>query len=237
MPALPPHGLVSLVNVTPGWPALLAGPLVVAGFAALGALWQPGDIALMLWAATISVTWVSLGAQADRTGEHRGRALTVFAAGVAAPLLLAGWASPVAGPAQAWLHWVGADHLDPGHVLTLVGVAVQLVTANRLVRLLLGSIGSLPAPGAGASSPSDRLKGGRLLGPMERLLIVGLGVSGELGAASLVVAAKSIIRFPELNAQRDISDGVGIDEVTEYFLVGSFASWLFALAGLTLATT
>ena len=219
------------------WPALLAGPLVVAGFAALGALWQPGDIALMLWAATISVTWVSLGAQADRTGEHRGRALTVFAAGVAAPLLLAGWASPVAGPAQAWLHWVGADHLDPGHVLTLVGVAVQLVTANRLVRLLLGSIGSLPAPGAGASSPSDRLKGGRLLGPMERLLIVGLGVSGELGAASLVVAAKSIIRFPELNAQREISDGVGIDEVTEYFLVGSFASWLFALAGLTLATT
>ena len=76
------------------WPALVAGPLVVAGFAALGALWQPGDIALMLWAATISVTWVSLGAQADRTGEHRGRALTVFAAGVAAPLLLAGWASP-----------------------------------------------------------------------------------------------------------------------------------------------
>jgi len=64
-----------------------------------------------------------------------------------------------------------------------------------------------------------------------------VSAASSAGAASLVVAAKSIIRFPELNAQRDISDGVGIDEVTEYFLVGSFASWLFALAGLTLATT
>jgi hypothetical protein len=28
---------------------------------------------------------------------------------------------------------------------------------------------------------------------------------------------------------------IGIDEVTEYFLVGSFASWIVALGGLALA--
>jgi hypothetical protein len=28
--------------------------------------------------------------------------------------------------------------------------------------------------------------------------------------------------------------GIGIDEVTEYFLVGSFASWLLALGGMAL---
>ena len=77
--------------------------------------------------------------------------------------------------------------------------------------------------------PSDQLRGGRLLGPMERLLILGLGLSGQLTAAGLVIAAKGLIRFPELQSKRDertTVEGVGIDEVTEYFLVGSFVSWL-----------
>ena len=49
--------------------------------------------------------------------------------------------------------------------------------------------------------------------------------------------AKGLIRFPELQAKRDESstvDAVGIDEVTEYFLVGSFVSWLVALVSLAL---
>jgi hypothetical protein len=53
-----------------------------------------------------------------------------------------------------------------------------------------------------------------------------------------VVAAKSIIRFPEINAQKVREDGgigIGIDDVTEYFLVGSFACWIVALGGLALA--
>lgn len=112
-------------------------------------------------------------------------------------------------------------------------VLLQLVTANQLVRLILGAVGAVRP--AGEPQPSDRLKGGRLLGPMERLLIVGLGLGGQIGAASAVVAAKGIIRFPELNAQRKENNGAGIDEVTEYFLVGSFASWLIAMAGLVLA--
>ena len=48
-------------------------------------------------------------------------------------------------------------------------------------------------------------------------------------------AAKSIIRFPEINAQKARENGtIGIDDVTEYFLVGSFASWIVALGGLAL---
>jgi hypothetical protein len=51
-----------------------------------------------------------------------------------------------------------------------------------------------------------------------------------------IVAAKSIIRLPEINAQKARENGtIGIDEVTEYFLVGSFASWIVALGGLALA--
>jgi hypothetical protein len=69
---------------------------------------------------------------------------------------------------------------------------------------------------------------------MERLLILSLGVGGQVAAASAVVAAKGIIRFPELNAQKNRNGDVGIDEVTEYFLVGSFTSWLLALGGIGL---
>lgn len=50
-----------------------------------------------------------------------------------------------------------------------------------------------------------------------------------------VVAAKSVIRFPEINAQRPRENGepgVGIDDVTEYFLVGGVASWILTLGGL-----
>jgi hypothetical protein len=71
---------------------------------------------------------------------------------------------------------------------------------------------------------------------VERLLILGLGLAGQLAAATAVVAAKSIIRFPEINAQKSRENGnIGIDDVTEYFLVGSFASWIIALGGLALA--
>ena len=112
-------------------------------------------------------------------------------------------------------------------------VLLQLVTGNQLVRLVLGSVGAVKP--AGEPQPSDRLKGGRLLGPMERLLILGLGLGGQLAVATAVVAAKSIIRFPEINAQKARENGgIGIDEVTEYFLVGSFASWIVALGGMVL---
>ena len=72
---------------------------------------------------------------------------------------------------------------------------------------------------------------------MERVLIIGLGLAGQLTAAGLVIAAKGLIRFPELQSKRsdrESVDGAGIDEVTEYFLVGSFVSWLVALGSLFL---
>jgi len=79
---------------------------------------------------------------------------------------------------------------------------------------------------------------------MERLVILGLGLAGELGAAGFVIAAKGLLRFPEVQAAArggvrtgsgSYSGGpAGIDDVTEYFLVGSFVSWILALATLAL---
>lgn len=156
--------------------------------------------------------------------------------------------SPLAGEggglAAEWLDATSvavlAD-LEVDRAMLLLGaVLVQMSTGNVIVRLVLSATGTL-VPSRGAAHDSTRtLKGGRLLGPMERLFIVGLGLAGHVTAASIVVAAKGLLRFPELQSKRDLpesADAPGIDEVTEYFLVGSFVSWMVSLGTLVLLAT
>lgn len=217
-------------------PPVIAVVVIVAG-ALLGGLWHLRDLAPLLIAAGAAVAWLLLGGRAERTGKHQALPLTVFGAAVVALLISSGLGSRVGGLVGGWATWSGlAAGVPPNRVLMVVGVVlVQMATANQLVRLVLGSVGAVKP--AGEPQASDQLKGGRLLGSMERLLIVGLGLAGQLAMASAVVAAKSIIRFPEISAKR-VEKGdperVGIDDVTEYFLVGSFASWLVALGSLAL---
>jgi hypothetical protein len=219
-----------------GWVSLVVGPVVVVVVAALSALWHVGDIALLLVAAAATVVWRILCRRAERTGEQVIAPLVVFFGAGSVLIVLSGWGSAVHGVVARWVSWTGVPlgAVSPTQLLMAVGVVLlQLTTGNQLVRLVLGSVGAVRP--AGEPQPSDRLKGGRLLGPMERLLILGLGLGGQLAAASAVVAAKSIIRFPEINAQKARENGtIGIDDVTEYFLVGSFASWIVALGGLVL---
>ena len=219
------------------WVPVVTAPVVVVACAALSGLWHLGDIPLLAIAAAAGVGWVVLCARAERTGEHQAAPLAVFGIAVGTLILLSGWASEVAGLVGRWSSWVevpAVGDVSPDRLLMVLGVVLlQLVTGNQLVRLVLGSVGAVKP--AGEPQPSDRLKGGRLLGPMERLLILGLGLGGQLAVATAVVAAKSIIRFPEINAQKARENGgIGIDEVTEYFLVGSFASWIVALGGVVL---
>ena len=46
-----------------------------------------------------------------------------------------------------------------------------------------------------------------------------------------MIAAKGLLRFPELSSDREQER---IHRLTEYFLVGSFVSWLLALSSLVL---
>ncbi len=110
-------------------------------------------------------------------------------------------------------------------LLVVAVVLLQLSTANIVVRLVLDAVG-VPA-----ADNEKQLKGGRVLGPMERVFLVALGAAGHVTAAAIVVAAKGLLRFPEL--QRG-ERAAGPSDVTEYFLIGSFASWLVALGGVGL---
>lgn len=223
-----------------------AGTLLVVGL--LAGLGTGADIALLALGAVVVTGWELVCARSfAREGEH-WLPLSVLAAGFTLLVLLFGHASPAAGLLSDWLRWadvpplagVGADR-----VLLVTGLfGVQLSTGNVLVRLVLRQAGTLGATGP---QPSDRLRGGRLLGPMERVVILGLGLAGQVTAASLVIAAKGLIRWPELQDARRSPPGsatdpfpgegrvISVDEVTEYFLIGSFVSWLVAMGALLLA--
>jgi hypothetical protein len=177
-----------------------------------GAVWALG---LVAWLLTSSV---ALDPRSTRRGSWRVAAFVSFAAPFAVLLGLGGGTSPP-GPqvSGTLIAEVGARAF-----LVMTGVALlQLSTGNLLVRLLLDAIG-VPAV-----SNEKTLRGGRLLGPMERLFILVLAVAGQLTAASVVVAAKGLLRWPELRGSRED----GPSDLSEYFLIGSFASWLLAVGG------
>ena len=216
-------------------------PVIGAGGASwalqlLAGLWHLGDLLLLAIAAIASVGWQVSCHRAERSGRYQATPLVVFGPAIAALILLSGWGSDVGGLVGHWTAWVGLRRraAEPGADGRRCS-AGPAGDRQQVVRLVLGSVGAVKP--AGQPQASDQLKGGRLLGPMERLLIVGLGLAGQLTMATAVVAAKSIIRFPEISAKRDREgnpERVGIDDVTEYFLVGSFASWILAFGGLAL---
>ena len=168
--------------------------------------------------------------------------LSLLAVEIMGAVLASAASSPADGPAADWLAGSSLPllaGLEGDRALLLLGVLlVQLSTGNVLVRLVLGASG-ITHPMRSTTGPAPALKGGRLLGPMERVFIVGLGLAGEVTAASIVIAAKGLLRFPELQAARTDESGgpsgPGIHEVTEYFLVGSFVSWTVSLVALALA--
>lgn len=121
----------------------------------------------------------------------------------------------------------------------VVGVVVLLtVPANRVVADILAvarhsSQRSVKAVAVGCelsqeSGKQDEMegsmRGGRWIGPLERILILLL-VSVEAPAAiAAIVAAKGVIRFPEIS-----QDKAG--QKAEEFLIGSFVSWILAVLG------
>jgi hypothetical protein len=183
----------------------------------------PGELTLLLggWITAFLLWLLGSAAALDRhTVAARAAAFTGLGGGLVFGVLVDGTAGPLTGELPGAL-----DALDHETVLLVVGVAlVQLATANVAVRMVLDAVG-VPA-----ATNEKTLKGGRMLGPMERLLILALGLAGEVTAAAVVGGAKGLLRFPELH--RGTKEGPS--DLTEYFLIGTLASWLVALAGVGL---
>jgi hypothetical protein len=149
-------------------------------------------------------------------------ALALVMSVIFALIALSGSADPIGGDLATWysklgfgfVHQVSVDQfvLGVGATLFLLG------TANRIVQLVLRAVGS--------PEGEDTLHGGRLLGPMERLVVAAAVLSGSAAAAGFVIAAKGLLRFREIGG----TPGSKVDEITEYFLIGTFTSTVLAAA-------
>lgn len=178
------------------------------------ALWALAAIGVAaLWLLTVPLT-------------GRGRAglwpVGVLGVLVAAAVVLVGPRTGTAAVERLWtLPGPGADVPVDVVVLVVGCLAFLLESANNVVRTALRAEHVAVAP---AGEPGPALKGGRLIGPLERALVFALMLAGAYTLIAAVFAAKGIVRFPEISR-----DSVAGDRA-EYFLIGSLVSWAIALA-------
>lgn len=204
---------VGAADLSPRGKHLVAAVTAVALPLALGAQWHTIWLALLCF--VVAVIWI------DAADQHRPAGIIVL--GVSATGLLISSAGDITGeaPVAGWyreLPVAGLAGVPLDHAALALGVLLFLATAaNVVVRHALN------ATGPQVLAEENSLKGGRLLGPLERWLVFAFALSGHLGALGALVAAKGILRFPEIS--RDRPDGMR----AEYVLVGSFVSWSLAL--------
>ena len=214
-----------------GWRARLAVPTGVAVGLALLILssyptWQVIVFVTLSFPALL--IWGQLRSWTDSNQAWLSRLALLFFA-VLASVLVASTAllqePATESPLAKWLFelpFEATSDLGSGEFVLILGIAAcQIATGNALVRVLMMTTG------ISVQGPRNILRGGRVIGPMERLLILGFVLGGEPAGAAVVVAAKSLLRFPEVS---HASGENGVAELSEYFLVGSLASWLVALA-------
>jgi hypothetical protein len=188
--------------------------LLVWGLDLGPAAWVLVPAGLVVLAAWMALTPVGL-VRTDRPWPVAGLVVVALAAlAVPQPDIGDGWL-------VRWyddLDLAALQGVDVEHFVLASACFVFLIeSANIIVRLML--IGSGPS----VIATEKTLQGGRILGPIERIFILAMALGGHYGALSAVVAAKGILRFPEIS--RDTPGGTR----AEYVLVGSFVSWATAL--------
>ncbi|RFA20849.1 hypothetical protein B7R25_08495 [Subtercola boreus] len=178
--------------------------------------------------------WLAFTTSAEHRSGLGGRGAVV---GLVAVLILLLLVDRTAVTAQGFLVDGHAD--APSAVLREVPLAALALgfgvllflceSANILVRttLRVGAGGSAGRPTVDGGRTHADLKGGRLIGPLERLLIVGMVLAGYYPIVAALVAAKGIVRFPEIANDAGSGDGLSGTKA-EYFLVGSLVSWAVA---------
>ena len=198
------------------------------------AWWLVLTIAAALWvrpegwagavAALIAVAWYFIAERMEGpTGQDQEQRTVpeLYAwSAVGLVVVLAGF---------AWLDIALLSGAVPVGLMWLALALFLTQTGNRITRcVLLLSGRELGVDGSAAGSvPGSRLKGGRVIGPLERIFITVLTVVGAYHIVAALMAAKGIVRFPEISAEAKRDDATGTK--AEEFLVGSLASW--GLAG------
>lgn len=204
---------IGLADLVRRWRVVVGVVVIIAGLLMVGAGWHTLWLAGLL--IIVLVVWVDAAAHASWAGPG----LLAFAT---LALVLSSGELPLGdAPAQGWYDDLAVPRLATVPLeRTVLGLGVVLfltTAANVVVRRALN------ATGPRVLAQENDLRGGRVLGPLERWFVLACALTGNVAAIAVVVAAKGILRFPEIS--RDQPDGLR----AEYVLVGSFVSWGLAL--------
>lgn len=218
---------------------------VAGGLAALsGASWLVA-VGAAAGAGVLVAGWRCGSAAALNRREHEGKRWARRRRRLAAGMLVAmgvvlclaigmsGSAGHVSGPLDCWYSGLDtpvARRVPLEQFMVGLGVVVFLVaSANQIVRLVLETAGTPAWKG------EDTFKGGRFLGPLERLLIAAMVLGGDLTGGVIVIAAKGLLRLSEMRSDKGLGPN---SDAVEYLLIGTFTSLVVAggLAGLVLAS-
>ncbi|MEA2484507.1 MAG: hypothetical protein QOC55_2454 [Thermoleophilaceae bacterium] len=114
---------------------------------------------------------------------------------------------------------------SPGFVALLVTVAALVLSVaggSAVTRAVLDRVAFDEAEGAHgglvAADGRERLRGGAVIGLLERVAVTGAIVAGFPEALAVVIAIKGVGRFSELET----------GAVRERFIVGTLTSWVWA---------
>jgi hypothetical protein len=136
-------------------------------------------------------------------------------------MLLGAWALLERNP--AWVGGAAADDWFVWYARCLAVASVYVFNAKGGTIVVRKTLSRYPR----ASQKLEEDEGGeyemgRVIGNLERFVVLTLLLFWQWGAIGFVVAAKSIARFPELR-ERDDKD------FTEYYLIGTLTSVLVAI--------
>lgn len=197
-------------------PLVLLGHVAIvtgASWLALGLAPAPALLALIavshLLIDAAKLRWGGVGYRGFALDQAGHLAAIALAAGLFPDAYAAGlWAGPAAAPFPMLARLPEAMALAAGLVVTV------WAGGYAVAALMTG----VDTPAA-ASLP----RGGRLIGKLERLLILMLVLAGEPDGIGFLIAAKSILRFNELAGDAD-------RHVSEYVIIGTLASFAWAIA-------
>ena len=197
-------------------PAVLLGHVAIvtaASWAALG--FAPAPVLLGL----IFVTHIALDAAKLRWAGAGFRGFALDQAGHLAVIGLAAGLFPGAYASGLWAAL--ATQAAPA----LARLPEAMTLGSGLIATVWAGGYAVAALMTGVATPaaSSLPRGGRLIGKLERLLILMLVLAGEPDGIGFLIAAKSILRFNELAGDAD-------RHVSEYVIIGTLASFAWAIA-------
>ncbi|WP_314317915.1 hypothetical protein [Actinomyces oris] len=222
--------VIAVLGVLVGWPILHRGAWGVVVVILVAIAWLCCGLVPRTWWERLSrfCQWEQAGWGASEVGADRlDPLIRLVHAGLL--LLAVSLCVVVSQPLRSQV----AEMVAVIGIVVLLAVPANQVVADILVVARHSSQRNVKAVAVGCelsqeSGKQDEMegsmRGGRWIGPLERILILLLASVEAPAAIAAIVAAKGVIRFPEIS-----QDKAG--QKAEEFLIGSFVSWILAVLG------